>query len=294
MPAGIGQRVLWWGSVGAVVAAATLEPRAQSGRFRGVDPNVALDGISRYVERYYGTAQRIVAEETVTLQHLASDLSPDGLARRLVYELRVEWDPEADEPRANVVRRLLRIGGRTPKPGSEPECLDPTATSPEPLAFLLPEQREKFRFVAAGRARSRGRDAILLDFRASPGEPSTVTGTQDCLRIDLPSRAAGRVWADAATNEVLRLEERLMGPTDVPIPVALQRDGSSVGRLTVERSDTTTLYEPVRFEDPDELLLLPSEIVSVTVIRAGGVQRLRMTQTFRKYRRFLTQSRIIE
>jgi hypothetical protein len=276
-----------------VVAAATLAPRAQSGRFRGVDPDSALDGISRYVERYYGTAQRIVAEETVTLQHLASDLSPDGPARRLVYELRVEWDPEADEPRANVVRRLLRIGGRAPKPGSEPECLDPNATSPEPLAFLLPEQRGKFRFVAAGRARSRGGEAIRLDYRSAGAEPSSVTGTKDCLRIDMPGRQAGRVWADPVTSEVLRLEERLMGPTDVPIPVVLQGTGSA-GRLTVERADTTTRYEPVRFEEPDEVLRLPSEITSLSVIRAGGVQRLRMTQTFRNYRRFLTESRIIE
>jgi hypothetical protein len=293
MRAGNGQRLLWWGSVGAVVAATTLALHAQSGRFRGVDPRTALDGISRYVERYYGTAQRIVAEETVTLQHLTPDLGPDGLARRLVYELRVEWDPEADEPKANVVRHLLRIGGRAPKPGSEPECLDPVATSPEPLAFLLPDQRGKFRFVAAGRGRSRGRDALLLDYRSAADEPSSVSGTQDCLRIDLPGRQAGRVWADPMTNEVLRLEERLMGPTDVAIPVALQRAGSA-GRLTVERNDATTFYEPVRFADPDELVLLPSEITTVSVIRAGGVQRLRVTQTFRKYRRFLTQSRIIE
>jgi hypothetical protein len=293
MPASMIRRLFWWGSVSTVVAVTALAPRAQSGRFRGVDPGSALDGISRYVEQYYGTAQRIVAEETVTLQHLTSDLGPDGLARRLVYELRVEWDPSADGPRANVVRQLLRVGSRAPKAGAEPECLDPHATSPEPLAFLLPDQRGKFRFVAAGRARSAGREAILLDFRSVGSEPSSVTGTKDCLRIDMPGRQAGRVWADLVTNEVLRLEEHLLGPTDVAIPAALQRAGSAM-RLSVDRADTTTRYEPVRFADPDELVLLPAEITSVSVIRASGVQRLRMTQTFRNYRRFLTQSRIIE
>lgn len=293
MRASMSRRLLWWGGVGAVVAAAALEPRAQSTRFRGVDPDAALDGISRYVEQYYGKAQRIVAEETVTLQHLTSGLSPDGVARRLVYELRVEWDPSAVGARANVVRQLLRVGSRSPKPGSEPECLDPHATSPEPLAFLLPDQRARFRFVAAGRGRNGGREAILLDYRSAISEPSSVSGTKDCLRIDMPGRQAGRVWADPQTSEVLRLEERLMGPTDVAIPASLQHVGSSM-RLTVERADTTTRYDPVRFADPDEVVLLPSEITSVSVIRGSGVQRLRMTQTFRNYRRFLTQSRIIE
>lgn len=293
MHASMSRRLLWWGSVTVAVAAATMAPRAQATRFRGVDAGSALDGISRYVEQYYGKAQRIVAEETVTLQHLNSDLSPDGVARRLVYELRVEWDPSAVGPRANVVRQLVRVGSRPPKPGAEPECLDPSSTSPEPLAFLLPDQRERFRFVAAGRARSAGREAVLLEYRSAGSEPSSVTGTKDCLRIDMPGRQAGRVWADPQTSEVLRLEERLLGPTDVVIPPSLQRVGASM-RLTVDRADTTTRYDPVRFADPDEVVLLPSEITSVSIIRAAGVQRLRMTQTFRNYRRFLTQSRIIE
>ena len=43
--------------------------------------------------------------------------------------------------------------------------------------------------------------------------------------------------------------------------------------------DHATALDPVRFADPDEVVLLPSEITSVSVIRGSGVQRLRMTQT---------------
>ena len=94
-----------------------------------------------YVERYYARAQSIVVEESVAIQPLGLDLRNDGFARRLTYELRVEWNPDAagdDDSPAKVTRQLLTINGRPPKPGQEPECLDPRSTSPEPLAFLLP------------------------------------------------------------------------------------------------------------------------------------------------------------
>ena len=71
-----------------------------------------IDRVSAYVEQYYGRAQRVMAEETVMLEHLRSDLSSDGPGRRLVYEMRMEWDPSAAEPRASVLRQLLRIGSR--------------------------------------------------------------------------------------------------------------------------------------------------------------------------------------
>src|SRR5437868_3656839 len=137
-----------------------------------------LDRVSRYVQEYYGRAQTLMAEETVTLQHLQPDLSPDGRVRRLVYELRVEWTPASDteEAHATVVRQLLRIGSRRAKPEETPECLDPRAVSPEPLAFLLPERREKFRFNVNGRARLGRRDALLLEYLPAAKDPPVVTG----------------------------------------------------------------------------------------------------------------------
>ena len=253
-----------------------------------------LDRVTRYVEEYYSRAQSLIAEETVTLQHLRPDLGPDGLARRLVYELRVEWTPASDggEPRASVVRQLLRLGNRPARPSDKPECLDPRATSPEPLAFLLREQRDKFTFNAQGRVRLGRREALMLDYRSSAERPPIVTGDKTCITMDLPGRSRGRVWVDPNTDAILRLDEFLVGPTDVPIPRALQSTGGSL-YITVDRSDTTTQYQPIIFSDPEETLMLPSRIDTVSVIRASGIQRLRMTQEFRNYRRFLTDSRIV-
>ena len=47
------------------------------------------------------------------------------------------------------------------------------------------------------------------------------------------------------------------------------------------------------FENPDETLMLPARIESTTIVRNSGVPRLRTTQTYTNYRRFVTDSRIV-
>jgi hypothetical protein len=133
---------------------------------------------------------------------------------------------------------------------------------------------------------------MMLEYSPSSERPPIVTGDKTCISMDLPGRSRGRVWVDPNTDAILRLDEFLVGPTDVPIPRAMQSVGGSL-YITVDRSDTTTQYQPTVFSDPEETLMLPSRIDTVSVIRASGVQRLRMTQEFRNYRRFLTDSRIV-
>jgi hypothetical protein len=50
----------------------------------------------------------------------------------------------------------------------------------------------------------------------------------------------------------------------------------------------------VTFQDPEETLVLPARVETVTVIRGEGVQRMRVTQTLTNYRRFITASRIVQ
>jgi len=286
------------GWLGIAVAVACLSARAP---LLGKDPapvdSTRLDGISAYVESYYGRAQSLMVDETVAIQPLGTDLLPDGLARRLSYELRVEWNPDGDEPRATFVRQLMKIGTRAAKPDSEPECLDPKGISPEPLAFLLPGRRGKFVFNEAGVARLGGRAVTMVDYRPLRDEASSITakdGKKDCIEIDMPGRTAGRVWIDPETSAVLRIDEWLVGMTDVRVPRDLIAKGRWNPYVSVERADSTIRYQPVKFADPEETLLLPNLVDTVTVIRANGVQRLRITQSYRNYRRFVTGGRLVE
>src|SRR5262245_60191693 len=118
-----------------LVAAILFAGRAAIGQSISADQTVTR--VSGYVEQYYSRAQSIVTNEEVTVQRVNRDMSFDGFARRLVYELRVEWDPtvDGDESPAKVTRQLLTINGRPPKKGDKPECMDPRSVSPEPLAF---------------------------------------------------------------------------------------------------------------------------------------------------------------
>jgi hypothetical protein len=249
--------------------------------------------IGDYVERYYARAQRIIADETVVVQPLTRDLGFDGFARHLVYELRLEWNPDAETPddMATVVRRLLSARGPRLGPPNQPDCLDPQTISPEPLAFLLPARRHKYRFTMRGLDRLDGQPAMKIDYRPIAPEPPQVEWEGECGRINLPGRIRGRVWADPVTSEVLRFDESLVGQVDLPAPP--KRRPNAPLSFTLERADTTTVYKRVTFEDPPETLLLPLRVESVTVIRNSGVPRLRITQNFSNYRRFVTDSRIL-
>jgi hypothetical protein len=279
--------------VAIVVSAAA--PQAQRAR-PAVPLAETLARVGERVAQWYARAQSLVSVETVSIQPLRSDLTGVDFPRRLAYELRLAWDAPGDGgelPEANVVRQLLTINGRPPKPKDEPGCLDPKPVSPEPLSMLLPAQRDDYTFSVAGTARVDGRTALMLDYRSvAAGEPE-ITYTRDCISISLPGRSRGRIWIDAATYDVLRLDERLVGMFDFLTPREQQRRGASRS-MTIERADSSIKYRQVSFVDPEEVLMLPSEIETVTVIRGGATQRNRITQRFSEYKRFLTGGRVVQ
>jgi len=275
------------------VGCLVLSARPAAGQ--AVAAGETVSRIGDYVEQYYARAQSVVAEESVSIQPLGRDLGFDGFARRLTYELRVEWNPEAtgDDPPATVTRQLLTVNGKPPGARQEPECLDPRGVSPEPLAFLLPDRRHKFTFTAAGLGRVDGRTAIMVDYRSVRAEAPTVEWDEECASIDLPGRSRGRVWADPESAEILRFDEQLTGMVDIAVPWKQQRRGAPT-HMTIERADTSIRYRRVSFTDPDETLLLPASIDTLTVIRNSGSPRTRISQTFSNYRRFVTGTRIVQ
>lgn len=249
----------------------------------------------RRVEAYYSRARTIVATERVEIQPLGSDLLASGPSRRLSYELRVEWEPPAPGERAGearIVRQLLERNGRTPDSGDEPRCVDPAPVSPEALAVFLPSVRDRYVFSDEGAARVDGRSAIVLAYREAKPAAEEIVWKGDCVTVNVPSRTRGRVWIDAATGDVLRLDEHFAGPFDFDVPWEHQRRGSSRS-MTIERYDTSIRYRHVAFSNPDETLLLPSTIETLSIVKNAGSPRLRTTQSFVNYRRFTTGSRLV-
>ena len=247
------------------------------------------------VERYYGRAQRIMCEETVRLEPLGSDLLWDGRhVRRLVYELRVAWDAPTDgrSPDATVLRQIVSVDGRPPRQGDEPGCMDPKPVSTEPLAMLLGGRQHEYAFAWAGTGRTSGRDSVRLDYKSVSARPADITWKGECVTVDLPGRTRGRVWVDPTTTDVLRLDEQLTGTFEFRVPKEHTRPGSP-SSLIIERADSSIRYRPITFHDPDETLMLPASIETLQVIRNSGVPRLRISQTFSRYKRFITDARIV-
>ena len=64
--------------------------------------------------------------------------------------------------------------------------------------------------------------------------------------------------------------------------------------VVFERLDSSIVFGPITFVEPDEILTLPISVDSLTVVRNAGTPRVRKTQRFSNYRRFITGGRIVE
>jgi hypothetical protein len=104
------------------VLAVVVAVSAHSVLGQSITADTSVARVGDYVERYYARAQSIIVDENVAIQPLGPDLRYDGFARRLMYELRVEWNPDADndDSPAKVTRQLIAVNGRPPKPNQEP------------------------------------------------------------------------------------------------------------------------------------------------------------------------------
>ena len=276
------------------VASAGVRPSGQH------DVAALVARVSERVAAYYQRAQQLICIERSTVTPIRSDWAPDGFARTVESELRVEMDGAADgAPAPRVTRQIRRINGRDPRERDKKDrsgCTDPTPQSPEMLTFLLPGERDEYVFTGVREGRERGRAALVIEFASAKrtSRPELIEdegGHDDCFDWKGPVSVSGRLWVDATSHDVLRLDRRMSGPTDIRVPHPLQRKYRFSPWLTIDRDDLTLRYKEVAFTDPDETLLLPESIEIVTVLRSG-LQSTRRTQVFSQYRRFLTGSRI--
>jgi hypothetical protein len=109
----------------------------------------------------------------------------------------------------------------------------------------------------------------------------------------MPVVVKGRVWVDANTYEVVRVEQRMAGLADITVPTKLARRHNLADLVVIERHDTTIRYKTIPFHDPDEAMLLPESIDTLLVAR-GGLESIRSRQVFSDYRRFMTEGRIVK
>jgi hypothetical protein len=289
-----------WTRSGAVIAVALGLPIAGLPVLaQPSDVDEVLARAAARVEQYISRAQRIVFVERTFIQHVRSDLTPQGFARVVESDLRVESDPgdgTLESTEAKVIRQLRTINGHPPRKKDDQGCLDPNPISPEPLTFLLPARRGKYAFTSAGSGKGKDKNTVMVDFRELGGGKPEVTEMSDrgegCYNIEVPGRGRGRVWLDASTYEVLRIDQRISGWIDFRVPDRKNRRIGLPDIQVLERLDTSIRYKPVTFSDPEEIMLLPESIETLMVVR--GMQSYRMRQVFSGYRRFVTGGRLVK
>jgi len=263
---------------------------------RADDISTLVDKVSERVAAYYAGAQSIVVQETVRIQHMDRGMAPVGHASVLVYDDHVEWTPasEGHPAAASVVRQLLKIDNRPPRlPRKDDDwrCFQNTTTSAEALTILLPGRREAYIFTSAGAGKTDGRNSLMIDYRERVVGQPKATWDDRCLTLDLPGREHGRIWVDAKTFDVLRVDEEINGNFSVDIPDFKDGIQTRERYMSLQRASTSTRYQLMKFAAPDEELLVPKSIESFD--RWSGNDNIRITQTFSRYRRFVGESHIV-
>jgi hypothetical protein len=289
------------GAVAALVAAGGYRVSASSAAQPATDLDALLSRVGERVAQFYHRAQTVMCLERSTVQPIRPNWSIEGMARTVESDLRVEVQAAGDalDGEPDVVRDIRRINGRPPRPRdakSRNACTDPNPLSPEPLAFLLPAHRGEYRFTSVKTATVDDRPALVIAFRtvSKTGRVRLIEdegGHDDCFDWKGSIERSGRVWVDAATADVLKVESNLAGPVDIEVPTQLQRRYGFAPYVVLERDQMTMRYRVVRFSDPEESMLLPEAIHSLTILRSG-LQSVRRTDVFSDYRRFLTSGHI--
>jgi hypothetical protein len=269
---------------------AAVELHARGGDHAALLETV-LQRAGERVERYFLRAQSIVCLEVVHLQPITSGLTNDGFGRIVESELRLSWEPAPDGTpsiEAQMLRRLLKVNGQEPRKDDWNNCTAPEQQAHEPQALSL--------FKMAGQGFIDRRSAIMVDYRLMREvsvESSLIDGRDDCISFNLEGGMRGRIWIDAETYEVLRLDQGLRGLVEIPLPKAATGRNSGPTSWTMERWDTSIRFRPVKFENPSETLILPESQSSVRITRGSGSPRLRTTTHYKNYQRFLTSGRIV-
>ena len=268
------------------------------------DLNGLLDRVSERIAEYYRRAQNVICTEKSTVQPIGHSFSPEGFARTVESELRIEPDAEDGDGSsdAKVVREIRKINGRAPRERDKKDrsgCTDPNPLSPEPLAFLLPAHRSEYRFERAYFGKGKEQHTLIVDFTSAESKRRSLDvveskkGIDDCYNMEGDVPEKGRIWIDPRTYQVLKVERRMLGPVDLRVSRELQNRRRLADQMMLERYDTTIRYKIVEFHDPDETLLLP-ESIDMLIVHRGGFESTRRSQTFSDYRRFVTGARLVK
>ena len=258
------------------------------------DLSTILARAGQAIEAHFSQARQILSTEEVWVRQSGADRRLLDGPVRMLYDRRIEWDAgfgvDGEAPSARVLRQLIEVNGRPPTDRDIDRCVQAISEAEDPLVILLPSQQGDYLFGLESVDTVNGRAVAKLSYEPHVPEEAHIEVDGDCMMLAHPT--VGDLWIEADSGHVVRLDERLPGQIDYRRPPDRLLMGT--GRFTLERSDKTTRYETVTFQDPEETVMMPVQMSSLSVIRGGGlVPRIQFLHRFSNYRRFLGEGRLI-
>ncbi len=129
--------------------------------------------------------------------------------------------------------------------------------------------------------------ALAIDFvETPPGASADHDGRGSCFNAEGGGHQ-GRLWFDPVTFDIRQVDVRLVKAVPGSMPTGYFGLHPAI---RVERWEATHRFSRVNFSQPDEAVLLPESVDTLSVFR--GAPSLRITQKLSNFRRFLSESTI--
>lgn len=265
-----------------------------------------LERVGERIQKYQDTMFSIAFTEVLRQQELQSDGTSKNKPKEFVYESIVvsRASPANQQNSFPVITRTLKsVNGKPTEQKNLPQRSKCVETNPrpvygDPLTFLLPKNQTDFIFSYAGEADLDGhKTAVILINQPPASEPVKIVDTGDCFRLSRSLRRQGKVWIDLNTYDVVQLQWQLAESFSGKTPAGVAKFGifpvfRSAKELRYEKQEMTIRFRPVTFQNPEQVLLLPSFSEAAWILTGGRIAGFRTTTDYTRYRRFLTSVEI--
>lgn len=265
-----------------------------------------LERVSERIQKYQDAMFSIAFTEVLQQQELKSDGTPKNKPKEFVYESIVvsRTSPANQQNSFPVITRTLKsLDGKTTeqknlKPRSKCTDTNPRPAYGDPLNFLLPKNQNNFTFSYAGEANLDGRKtAVILINQPPAAEPVKIITEGNCFRLSRGLQGQGKIWIDLNTYDVMQLQWQLVESFSGKIPAGVAKVGifplfRPAREISYDKQEFTIRFRAVTFQNPEQVLLLPSSSESVWILKGGGIAGFRTTTEYTRYKRFMTDVEI--
>lgn len=265
-----------------------------------------LERVSERIQKYQDAMFSIAFTEILRQQELKSDETLKNKPKEFVYESIVvsRTSPANQQNTFPVITRTLKYVDEKPTEQKNlpqrSKCVEtnPRPAYADPLTFLLPKNHTDFIFSYAGESDLEGRKAAIILIDQPPvSEPIKIVNTGDCFRLSRSPRRQGKIWIDLNTYDVIQLQWQLAESFSGKTPAGVAKFGifpvfRPAKQLSYEKSESTIRFRPVTFQNPEQVLLLPSSSESTWILKGASIAGFRTTTEYTRYKRFMTDVEI--